>query len=110
MTGWLLRVVLIILIVRALIRFVRGLIEGARVPRRAGARESGAVPLVKDPVCGTYVVKARALTSGSGDDVHYFCSERCREVYARSAGPRPRSRSGRPDRVEGREGAGQRTA
>jgi len=48
------------------------------------------VPLVRDPVCGTYVVRARALTMGAGAETMYFCSEKCRDEYARRGfGPRP---------------------
>jgi YHS domain-containing protein len=108
MTGWILRIILVILIVRAIVRFVRGLLEGARVPSRSGPREADAVPLVKDPVCGTYVVRARALTSGAGSDLHYFCSEQCRETYMRTAKAGPSTAGARP--AERREGAGRRTA
>lgn len=52
---------------------------------RAGRPRGGdrAVPLVRDPVCGTYVVKAKALTSHAGGETHYFCSEDCREQWLR---------------------------
>jgi YHS domain-containing protein len=110
MVGWILRLILIILIVRAVVRLAQGLIEGIRVPVGRGGRQASAVRLVKDPVCGTYVVKARALTSGSGDDVHYFCSERCRDAYVRPAPSRPASEAGRPKRVEGSERTGRRSA
>lgn len=33
--------------------------------------------LVKDPVCGTYVVRSRAVTRAGGGEVRYFCSEEC---------------------------------
>jgi YHS domain-containing protein len=90
MLGWLLRIVLIVLIVRALWRLAIGVIEGTRAsgqvggsrpPRRSGQQQ--AVPLVKDPVCGTYVVRDRAIAASSGGETHYFCSERCREEWTR---------------------------
>lgn len=40
------------------------------------------VGLVRDPVCGTFVLPSKALTSGSGADTRYFCSEKCRRDYA----------------------------
>ena len=40
--------------------------------------------LVKDPVCQTYVVRARAIRPGAGSP--YFCSAECAERWA--AGPR----------------------
>jgi hypothetical protein len=80
MLGWVLRIILIIIIVRAILRFVRGVAEGLN-PR--GPAERAAVGLVKDPVCGTYVVPARALTAGSGNEMRFFCSERCRQAWSR---------------------------
>ena len=40
------------------------------------------VGLVRDPVCGTFVMPSKALTSGSGSSTRYFCSEKCRQDYA----------------------------
>jgi YHS domain-containing protein len=81
--SWLLRALLIILLVRAVWRFVQGVLQGARGaggPRRV-PREPTAVPLVRDPVCGTYLPKERALRQLAGREVHYFCSETCRERW-----------------------------
>jgi len=39
------------------------------------------VGLVRDPVCGTFVLPSTALTSGSGSNTRYFCSEKCRQDY-----------------------------
>ncbi len=33
--------------------------------------------LVKDPVCGTYVVRSRAVSRPAADGVLYFCSAEC---------------------------------
>jgi YHS domain-containing protein len=33
--------------------------------------------LVKDPVCGTYVVRSRAVRRGGTDGARYFCSPEC---------------------------------
>ena len=82
MTGWLLRLILLIIIIRMAWRFLNDIIEGASGPgRRAASPPEKSVPLVRDPVCGTFVVRARALTSGHGDDMQFFCSERCRTEY-----------------------------
>jgi uncharacterized protein len=64
-------------------RFLHGVARGLGGPRPRRDSKTPAVPLARDPVCGTYVVPSRALTSGSGRDVHYFCSERCRRQWAR---------------------------
>ena len=37
--------------------------------------------LVKDPVCGTYVVRARAVTRDEGGAPRYFCSTDCARRY-----------------------------
>ena len=74
--------VLIYLVARAVWRLIYGIAEGL-----SGARDAqppSAVPLARDPVCGTYVVPTRALTSGSGTDVQFFCSERCREQWVKA--------------------------
>lgn len=72
---------LIILVVRAVLRLSRGILQGAGYTR-AGSQPPS-VALVKDPVCGVFVPKVKALTSGSGDDVKYFCSEKCRQEWGR---------------------------
>jgi hypothetical protein len=39
------------------------------------------VGLVRDPTCGTFVLPSSAVTSGSGSNTRYFCSEKCRSDY-----------------------------
>lgn len=78
MTGWIIRLLLLYFIVRAVMRLVRGIVEGMSVPR---VEQPVAVPLAKDPVCGTFVVPAQALTSGTGAETRFFCSEKCRRAY-----------------------------
>jgi YHS domain-containing protein len=85
MTGWVLRIILIILIVRALWRLAKGVLNGVQGTSAGGPRGRGApVALSRDPICGTYVVPSRALPLRDGALVRYFCSERCRDQYARS--------------------------
>jgi YHS domain-containing protein len=75
----LLWVILIAFLARALSRFVRGVLEGAGYSRDQRAVRAAA--LVKDPVCGIYVVPAQALALGHGRDTRYFCSEKCRQAW-----------------------------
>ncbi len=85
--GILLRFVLLLLLVmlvlRALWRVVAGVIDGAtqHEGRRGRPLERG-VQMVRDPVCGTFLPPSNAvsLTERSGG-VRYFCSEKCREAY-----------------------------
>jgi YHS domain-containing protein len=41
--------------------------------------------LVKDPVCQTYVVRARAVERSAGGQRRYFCSVDCARRYLGSA-------------------------
>jgi YHS domain-containing protein len=79
--GWILRLLVAVLILRAIWRFVAGVLEGMAPPRETAAPGGPGVALVQDPVCGTYVVPSRAVTSGRGESLRYFCSERCRDQY-----------------------------
>jgi YHS domain-containing protein len=78
MARWIFTLVLIYFIVRAMTRFARGILEGMSPSR---GEQPTAVPLVRDPVCGTFVVPSRAITAGSGAGVRFFCSEKCRRAY-----------------------------
>ena len=95
--GWILRFILLIVVIWVVFRFLGGIIDGisgggsrgrSRVRHRSGGGPGGgaaSVPLVRDPICGTYVVREKALTAGSGDRMQYFCSEKCRDEFARRA-------------------------
>ena len=84
MTGWVIRLLLLYFVLRALSRLWSGIVEGMSPPREA---QPAAVPLARDPVCGTFVVPARALTGGTGADIKYFCSENCRRTYEMTLAP-----------------------
>jgi YHS domain-containing protein len=78
LVSWILRLLLLILLVRALWRLIAGVLEGVSVPQTP---DRPAKALVRDPVCGTFVLPSKALSAGDGASVQYFCSERCRERY-----------------------------
>ena len=85
--GILLRFVLLLLLVmlvlRALWRVVAGVIDGAtqHEGRRGRPLERG-VKMVRDPVCGTFLPPSNAVSlTERGGEVRYFCSEKCREAY-----------------------------
>lgn len=72
------------LIVRAFWRLLAGVIDGASPPqgRRGGRPPDRGVQMVRDPVCGTFLPPANAFSlTLRGGDVHYFCSEKCRDAY-----------------------------
>lgn len=76
MTRFLLVVVLAIVVGRAAWRLIGGIVEGASGVERHGPPARG-VAMVRDPVCGTWVVPSRAVKLGDGARARYFCSERC---------------------------------
>jgi YHS domain-containing protein len=47
-----------------------------RRPERIGGT------LVRDPQCGTYLPKDRALAATSSGETNYFCSDACRDAWA----------------------------
>ena len=65
---------------RVLWRVLGGVFEGLGYQPPGGHGKS--VGLVRDPVCGTFILPSKALTSGSGSNTRYFCSEKCRRDYA----------------------------
>jgi len=77
MGGWILRAILLYLVVRAVMRIVRGVLDGLR----ASVDPPAAVPLVRDPICGTFVVPSSALMLGTGPNTRFFCSEKCLRAY-----------------------------
>jgi YHS domain-containing protein len=67
----------------ALLALWVAVIVAALVPVLRRAQRPGAPPriasdeLVQDPVCGTYVVRSRAVSRGAAEGPHYFCSVEC---------------------------------
>jgi uncharacterized protein len=78
-------VILALLIGRALWRLLDGIIEGATGQRGRGQVPQRGVQMVRDPVCGTFVVRDRALTLTDGRTELFFCSDACRDKYRRTA-------------------------
>ena len=75
-------IVLGVIVARAFWRLVDGIVEGlsgrpkgrSRVPTRG-------VQMVRDPVCGTFVLPDHALTIVDGRSRVFFCSGACRDQY-----------------------------
>jgi uncharacterized protein len=76
--------IVVTLVMRALGRVLRGLMDGARPAsgsRRPGPPDRG-VQMVRDPVCGTFLPPADAVTNTDRHGtVRYFCSEKCRKAF-----------------------------
>ena len=80
----LLLLVLAMVIGRAVWRVIDGVMEG--LSGRASRTQGGNVPargvqMVRDPVCGTYVIPDRAVALSDGSGRVYFCSANCRDKY-----------------------------
>jgi YHS domain-containing protein len=85
MLRYVLILILIVFVARAFWRIVDGVVDGlsggrgrTRTPRR--------VQMVRDPVCGTFIVPDQAIAIVDGSRRVFFCSTGCREKYrARTA-------------------------
>jgi YHS domain-containing protein len=75
----LLGLLLAYLAARAVARLIAGIVQGAS--GASNPKQPPPVGLVRDPVCGTYVVPSNALTAGSGRHARFFCSEGCRQAW-----------------------------
>jgi len=66
-------------------RLVGGIIQGMTGRQSAGTPPA-AVHMVRDPVCGTYVIPEHAVVMSDGRARVFFCSTGCRDKYrARTA-------------------------
>ena len=90
---WIARAIIFLLLMRFVLRL---LFPGpSRTPRRGPApqapegreRERVGGELVRDPNCGTYIPKTKAIAVGSGADVKYFCSTKCQDEYVHHMKP-----------------------
>jgi YHS domain-containing protein len=86
----LLQIILIIVAVRAVWRLFQGMLEGAGYvrldgPGQGGKRDVSSVKLARDPVCGMFVSPASALAVRADGKTFYFCSDKCRRDWERSA-------------------------
>jgi uncharacterized protein len=76
--------VLAMIMARAAWRLIDGVVEGlsGRAPRdRSGNVPARGVQMVRDPVCGTYVIPERAIALSEGTARVFFCSAHCRDAY-----------------------------
>jgi YHS domain-containing protein len=78
-------IIFVFVIGRAFWRLMDGIVEGIS---QADRRNRGDVPqrsvaMVRDPMCGTFVVPDRAVTLVDGRERLYFCSDACRDKYRR---------------------------
>jgi len=81
--------ILSVIVGRTFWRMIDGLVEGITGRPRTGVQQGvpqQGVPMVRDPVCGTFVLPERAVSLTDGRTRLFFCSNTCRDKYqARSA-------------------------
>jgi YHS domain-containing protein len=77
-----LQLLLLLAVVRAVWRLLKGVLEGAGYGP-VDARLNAGVKLVRDPVCGTFVSPAKAPALRIEGETLYFCSEKCRRQFER---------------------------
>ena len=86
------RFLLLLLLFTAVIMVLRRLagLFSARPQRRHVAPSPLGTELVRDRICNTFLPRDRALTVHASGQVHYFCSDDCRDRFlsgsARQAG------------------------
>jgi hypothetical protein len=93
-------IIFVFVIARAFWRLVDGIIEGISQADRRGRGEvpQRGVSMVRDPMCGTFLLPDGALSIVDGRERVYFCSTACRDKYRKG----PSAGSGRSASVEGR--------
>jgi YHS domain-containing protein len=99
MIRFLLLSILLTFVVRSASVLWAGIVRGLQQQNGGGSRSGGSqvpkrgVQMVRDPVCGTFIVRDRALTlPGIDGDPVYFCGAACRDTY-RSRPPAASSRT-----------------
>ena len=79
MTGWVLRLLIVLAIVWSLWRLLRGVVDGFTGGNTRQPKAN--VKLVRDPVCGVFVSPASAIPARARGETVYFCSEKCRSQW-----------------------------
>jgi YHS domain-containing protein len=80
--------ILLTILVRAVSRLMAGVLRGMQgeapgySARRGASVPQRGVHMVRDPICGTFIVPERAvvLSAGGGARI-FFCSTECRDKY-----------------------------
>jgi YHS domain-containing protein len=77
--------ILFVVLGRTFWRIIDGLVDGITGRTRTGVPQQGVpqqgVPMVRDPVCGTFVLPGRAVSLSDGRTRLFFCSDTCRDKY-----------------------------
>jgi YHS domain-containing protein len=96
-----LELVLLLVVARSFWSLVGGVMEGLGGVRGSATPQNRApdqaVAMMRDPVCGTFVLPDRAVSITDASGRVYFCSTTCRDKYraGHSASPRSQRAPGR---------------
>ena len=83
-------IVLGIIVARAVWRLIDGSAAGVRgAPRGTTGVPTRGVQMVRDPICGTFVLPDHALMLTDGRARIFFCSQACRDKYRADGHARP---------------------
>jgi YHS domain-containing protein len=74
-------IIFAIFVARAFWRMFDGIVEGASGRHDQAGVPGRGVAMVRDPVCGTFVVPERAIVLVDGRERLHFCSDACRDQY-----------------------------
>lgn len=77
---FLLLAILVMVVARALRLLLSGMKQGLAGGGKPRPPAQG-VRMVRDPVCGMFIVPSRALVVDDRGQARYFCSEKCRAEY-----------------------------
>ncbi len=65
--------------VLTIVRYVKS--GRSEEPHIYGVRKAPLNEMVRDPICGTYIVKEEALSLRTREGVKYFCSQECKRKF-----------------------------
>jgi len=74
--------ILLYVVCRMAWKVLKSVLEGMGYHPPGSVAGAASVGLVRDPVCGTFIMPSKALTTGTGSNTRYFCSDKCRADYA----------------------------
>ena len=80
--------ILLTLLLRAILRLWDGVVRGIRSDIAPRGRHGGQVPqrgvqMVRDPMCGTFIVPDNAIALTVDQGREFFCSTECRDAFLR---------------------------
>ena len=80
--AFLLRLFFILFLIQLVRRIWIAITGAGPAARRENARSRTKVgQMFRDPVCGTYIAQDLALTTQSGGQQYFFCSDQCRREF-----------------------------